>query len=340
MPFIIHHNDDDGRASAAIIYNECIRARYSKYQLIEWCHGKPIPYIDVMDTFPNDYVYIVDLALDDNIANLILSIVKQRDDIHIVHIDHHQTSVERIERLRRIERISRDQQSGMNVIPKNYQYLFRVGVSATLLCWTYASMTDDEREHLEDVEFDFTDTRSHLLINGHGDVENYREISIPMILRFIDDYDVWRRALDPNTEYFHNAFFCMEEKQDPTSELWSSLIYTNAYSVLDAILQRGEHITSYMIANNKYMMRNAFVCEFEGYRILCVNGYGNANVFGDQLEAYDACCVFHYDGKIKKWRYSFRSHENGIDVAHLCEKYGGGGHKLAAGMCTDELLFK
>lgn len=340
MPIILHHNDDDGRCSAAVIYNECVRGRYmmDPAQCVEWVHGMPAPRLDVSELHSDDTVYIVDLALDDDILSCIADVLQHRKDLKIVHIDHHITSVNRYAKMKAIR--SNDLNDPSNLYLKYVKNLFMVGYSATLLCWAYAAFDENEREDLANVKFDFADQVSHVLIDGLPNSNRYREVRIPMVLRYIDDYDVWRRALDPNTEYFHYAFFGVSGKDDVMGDLWSGLIYNQDLRVVETFLQAGEAITRYMKANSKSMMRNAFVSSIDGIEVLCLNGYGNSSVFGEEIKNYPACCIFHYDGQHHNWKYSMYSdNEKGIDVAQICESHGGGGHVHAAGFSAQEMIF-
>lgn len=338
MPFIIHHNDDDGRAAGAIIYNECVRGRHyiAADQCVEWTHGMPAPRLNVSELNNEDTIYIVDLALDDDILSCITDVLKQRPDLHIVHIDHHITSIKRLEKMSSIT-MNGEEAEANNLYLSNVKHMFHVGHSATLLCWAYASFTLHEKQNLDMVEYDFTDNVSHVLITGIKGKSQYREIHIPMVLRYIDDYDVWRRALDPNTEYFHNAFFAVENKSDIMSDLWASFIYTDDVQMLDTFMKAGEAITRYMRANSAYMIKNAFVAEVNGHSCLALNGHGNSNVFGDAIHEFECVCIFYYDGAKKMWKYSFYSAaESECDVSKICELYGGGGHVHAAAFFLKE----
>jgi len=54
-----------------------------------------------------------------------------------------------------------------------------------------------------------------------------------------------------------------------------------------------------------------------------------SDVAGELSEGYPFAAVFWVSQSEKT--YSLRSRENGIDVSEIAKKYGGGGHKHAAG---------
>ena len=64
MSLIIHHNDDDGRCAAAIIYNEfCMEETMTEKNFIEYNYnGKPDIDLDMLH--PYDTVYILDISMN------------------------------------------------------------------------------------------------------------------------------------------------------------------------------------------------------------------------------------------------------------------------------------
>ena len=53
-------------------------------------------------------------------------------------------------------------------------------------------------------------------------------------------------------------------------------------------------------------------------------------------------CKFGYDGSIHKWRYTLYQSDkidNIVDVSEIAKRYGGGGHRGAAGFVLDYNIF-
>lgn len=340
MPFIFHHNDDDGRCAAAVIYNECCEASdlnvLPDENFIEYSHGMSMPIVPADQLRDNDTVYIVDLALDPVIFKTIERIQNINPTIKIVHIDHHKTTFDFLENM------TDEQREVMSHVRKFY----RNGLSASMLCWVYGCMTDDERARLDDETipegdrdiFDFTENYSHLGFYP-GQTDKERILRIPMIVRFIDDWDVWRHAL-PETRAFNAGFGLITDKH-PKQEFWSVYLYTNNdYALNEKIIVPGEIILQYNTVTYKHMMKHAFEYTLPtGDTILCLNADGNSTVFGSNIEAYPACCLFNYEGDKKLWTYSMYSKEDGLDVSEICKSYGGGGHVHAAGFQTMDNIF-
>jgi len=83
---IYHHDDLDGRASAAILYRSGLIRRSPACQLIEMDYDKEL---DLSAIAENEQIYIVDFSFKPEIMEKMLEKTKQ-----IVWIDHHKTSLE------------------------------------------------------------------------------------------------------------------------------------------------------------------------------------------------------------------------------------------------------
>ena len=94
-PIVIHHNDDDGRCAGAVVVRELcnIWNRPTEETVFEYKHGYQliIP-TDVIEK--TDEIYIVDVAIDNQILDLVKLVHDIRGDNmpKITLIDHHKTS--------------------------------------------------------------------------------------------------------------------------------------------------------------------------------------------------------------------------------------------------------
>ena len=201
-------------------------------------------------------------------------------------------------------------------------------------------MTEEMREDIEHVydEFDYTDGYSHVGFNiGQP---NERDVRVPMIIRFINDWDVWNHEL-PGTRQFHYGFSIVKDK-GPTSKIWSSQFYEyNDYSLMENYVTPGASIEAYMKSSYEHIMKHAFEFDLNGVKILCINATDKSSlIFGDKIKEYPAVCVYQYQGDHDLWNYSMYSdNDTGIDVSKICTQYGGGGHPHAAGFQLKINLF-
>jgi oligoribonuclease NrnB/cAMP/cGMP phosphodiesterase (DHH superfamily) len=160
---------------------------------------------------------------------------------------------------------------------------------------------------------------------------------IPMFVDLIGDYDVWTWRYGDTTRYFNAGLGSINTKID--SLYWIKLMeekedYELMY--LNIIIDRGKVVCDYKTIRNK-TIRDAISFEtfWEGHLWIAANqAIEGSGFFGDHpIKNY---ILFSFDGE--KWRVSLRS--NDIDVRKIAEKYGGGGHKGAAGFICKELPFK
>ncbi len=80
-----------------------------------------------------------------------------------------------------------------------------------------------------------------------------------------------------------------------------------------------------------------FSTTLDGHPAFAVNSDKDASDIGDYVNTKLACpvaVIFHFNGKM--WVYGLRSVS--VDVAAIAQKYGGGGHKQAAGFSSPEIV--
>lgn len=320
---IIHHIDNDGYCSAAIVATSLSTFGSEEPLFIPYDHKDDIV-IDFDNIASGQKVFIVDLAMNDHIMSIIDKLIREKD-CKVVHIDHHHTS---------LTYFDDDIETSMNTYNKflptsNYTHMFDERFSASLLCWFYSCMTDDERKHPENVEYDVSEEFSHFYINTPT-----IEYRIPMVVRFIDDNDLFRN-INESAKYFGLGFSLESDTKPSNKWLWEELLYaTNEIKILKYV-ESGRTISKYIAIENSKRMNSAFERNMFGLRFLCLNEtYGNSRIFGDKFDEYDAVIKFSYDGDI--WRYTayasaVNDPDNEIDLSIMAKQFGGGGHKHACG---------
>ena len=323
---IIHHIDNDGYCAAAIIAS--LNTFGSAEPLfITYDHKEDIV-IDFDNITSGQEVYIVDLAMNDHIMSIINKLITEKD-CKIVHIDHHHTSLTYFN-----DDIETSLHTYSKFLPSNYTHMFDERFSASLLCWIYSCMTNSERIHPEDVDYDTSEEFTHFYID-----DQIREYRIPMVVRFIDDNDVYRN-INESAKYFALGFSLESDTTPSNKWLWEELLYTNRDIKLIQYVERGTTISKYNIMENSKRMKSAFVRNICGLEVLCLNEpYGNSRIFGDEFDKYDAVIKFSYDGK--EWKYTayasaVKDPNNEIDLSIIAKHFGGGGHKHACGWSSKD----
>ena len=148
----------------------------------------------------------------------------------------------------------------------------------------------------------------------------------PVLIKHIQDRDLWLFKLDGTREI--NAAL---SSYPFDFKVWDKLMSSNK-DELKALKRDGEAIERKLQKDIKGLIAS-------GVRRMVIAGYdvpvlnvssayvSDAGHIMSEGEAFAACYWDHPDGR----SFSLRSAENGIDVAKVAKKYGGGGHKKAAG---------
>jgi oligoribonuclease NrnB/cAMP/cGMP phosphodiesterase (DHH superfamily) len=323
----LHHNDNDGRCAAAIVkceLNNIWEGVPSNENFYEYNHGNKFPNITDEELMKHRTVFIVDLAFNEELYNFTKRVVISGRKL--VYIDHHKSGREYYEKL--VE----DGTIDPEYIKDKVAIFFREDISATMLCWIYACMHEDERSHPMDVPFDLSSDMTQIGFYI-GDIKQ-RVIAIPNVVRLINDTDIWANQFKESQAFASG--FALEQDRGPCEKVWQELLYENGGSVIVKYINNGEIINSYQRNINKRVLHNAFEVEIDGIKTLALNTtYGNSLIFGEKYGEYPMVCKFSYDGSIKKWRYTFYSHEqykDTVDCSEIAKKYfNGGGHRGAAG---------
>lgn len=162
--------------------------------------------------------------------------------------------------------------------------------------------------------------------------------NIPLFLKYVSDFDCWHLTM-PNIMEFKYGFECYD--YSALSDFWVRLMEHDSGTsndFLDKIIEKGKIAKQY--CENIYRSvrdKGAYEAKVEGYRACIINRDGFSDLFGEKMKEYDICIRWNYTGK--KYSYSIYSSNPKIDVSKIAEKYGGGGHKGAAGMSSDKQLF-
>ena len=174
--------------------------------------------------------------------------------------------------------------------------------------------------------------------------------NLPYHIKLVSDYDCWLYKYEPDTTYFKIGI--ETEPYDALDDVWEVLFdhasyhevnissnYKLSISLFNNILGRGKIIKQYIDSENTFYREHySYETEIEGLKCLVVNKKSNSWVFGDKINEYPLVMVWVFNGI--KYSYSIFSVDKNIDCSKIAEKYGGGGHKGAAGFSSDELLFK
>lgn len=251
---------------------------------------------------PNETVYIVDYSISTEEMDKLFNITT-----NIIWIDHHKSAIERYENY-----------------DKEIKGLRYDGIAGCMLTYCYLK---------------------HMTDRGNGEVKSFSSEmteDAPEFTKLIADYDVWTFKYGDKTRAFEKGFTLF--LHEPEDEIWDDLLtesdlFNNTTLTLSNIISSGKTIIEY----RKNMMRDycekkGFEAVLDGNKCFAVNMamMGTDDFIIPNVEDYDILISFSFDGM--NWNYSLRSTK--IDCAELAMKYGGGGHKGAAGFSQKEFILE
>lgn len=163
---------------------------------------------------------------------------------------------------------------------------------------------------------------------------------IPKAIFYLGRYDVWDHDIDKDILPFQYGMRLYEN--NPTDKIWSTLLENSIFSrsITTEIIIRGNIIIEYeRLQNNKISKSQCYTIDFEGYKALVVNrGYLNSLFFNNVYDTYSHDILISYSKYPKNWKVSiYCPIDKDINVAEIAKKYGGGGHKGAAGFYLKDI---
>ena len=297
-----YHLDADGKAAGRMV------KQYLK-------HDDPteqfIPINYGMDFFklygemiPGETVYIVDYSIDPHEMIKLLS-----NGMKVTWIDHHKTAIEKYDGfIKPIRGIRVD------------------GISGCMLTYLYLTQSTD---------------------GGNGpikEITNEGMLEAPRYIHLINDYDLWQFHFANATKDFVMAFNTYD--YSPESREWAGM---ERDSEVDLLIKQGMFMRRYRESWAKNYMDFGYEIKWHDvpsgqnfieddvvpvYNCYVVNlGLCNSSYFDSLPEGkYDIYIAFSY----KKDHWSISMYSKTVDVGAICKRYGGGGHKGAAGFTTKD----
>ena len=151
----------------------------------------------------------------------------------------------------------------------------------------------------------------------------------PDIVRVVEDRDLWRFKIYKTKEITASLFSLEYDFQ-----VWSKFADDlETLSGLNTIVHEGEAILRKQAKDINELLQNKFKSSIAGHDIWMANlPYTLCSDAGHILASEPGApfgATFYLEGEYAI--FSMRSTENGLDVSEIAKKYGGGGHKHAAG---------
>jgi len=146
----------------------------------------------------------------------------------------------------------------------------------------------------------------------------------PKFIRYIQDRDLWKWELEYSKEFsaaFDMVPFNFEEFEKFEDD-----------SVFDDAIKRGSYILAYSKTVVKKVCEKASARMLDGKHVMVVNASHWMSEIGARLSPdCDFAMIWYYDHDDRDIKVSLRAFHDTIDVSEVSKKFGGGGHKKAAG---------
>lgn len=144
----------------------------------------------------------------------------------------------------------------------------------------------------------------------------------PEFINYVEDRDLWRKSLPGGDEF---TIALRSYPQD--FEVWDKLVARG----VPALIDEGASIQRYYRQRVEEFKRSAYLSMIDETPCWIANApyFAASEVAGELAEAapFGAC---YFEVTLGRWQYSLRSRGD-FDVSELAKKFGGGGHKAAAG---------
>lgn len=141
----------------------------------------------------------------------------------------------------------------------------------------------------------------------------------PLLLQYVQDRDLWRNQL-PESDEVSAAL-----RAKPFDfQIWDSLD-------VDQLRAEGRILLAYQRRMIERIAAHASPVEVAGVRVPTVNSPVLQSELGDRLAKGHPFAAVWWQGAGEVARWSLRSTPEGLDVSVIATRFGGGGHRTAAG---------
>jgi len=146
----------------------------------------------------------------------------------------------------------------------------------------------------------------------------------PRLIKFIEDRDLWKWEI-PYSKEFSAAFDMVPFDFEEFSKFEDD-------SAVDDAIKRGSYILAYSKTVISKIAKHASSRQMDGKEVLVVNSPHWMSEIGNALSPKcDYALIWYYDHASRQVKVSLRAHHEDADVSEVAKKYGGGGHRKAAG---------
>ena len=158
----------------------------------------------------------------------------------------------------------------------------------------------------------------------------FPDVPEPRAVVYIGDRDIWRHA-HAETRPFGEGLYQLD-LNPARDEVWGPLLDDQS-DMVDGLIQDGRILYDARIREiQRALDTYAFEIEFEGHRTLAVNDRGSGEM-GEAMRQRGFDIGYCYAESVRSGRRQtfVTLYSSSVDVSIIARKFGGGGHRGAAG---------
>ena len=146
----------------------------------------------------------------------------------------------------------------------------------------------------------------------------------PRLIKFIEDRDLWKWEI-PYSKEFSAAFDMVKFSFEDFDKYLDD-------SAVDDAQEQGAYILAYSKTVISKIAKKASSRKLGGKDVLVVNSPHWMSEIGAALAPKcDFAVIWYYDHDARQVKISLRAHHDDSDVSEVAKRWGGGGHRKAAG---------
>jgi len=146
----------------------------------------------------------------------------------------------------------------------------------------------------------------------------------PRLIKFIEDRDLWKWEI-PYSKEFSAAFDMVKFNFEDFDKYLDD-------SAVDDAQEQGAYILAYSKTVISKIAKKASLRKLGGKDVLVVNSPHWMSEIGAALAPKcDFAVIWYYDHDTRQVKISLRAHHDDSDVSEVAKRWGGGGHRKAAG---------
>jgi len=175
---------------------------------------------------------------------------------------------------------------------------------------------------------------------------------MPRFIRLLGLYDRWEHD-DPAESWQNIETFQYGFKNYATNPKEKDFLFWNGWFFMDServlstrirdVMFSGANIKKYVEDRFKSnLAERSFIVDWEGYKCLVINGDPYIANYLTRAKEFEGCDIGinFCNARGEFWIVNLRTTRDDIDLSSLAKKYGGGGHRAAAGFPCKVLPFK